>query len=81
MWTGTNIQNDDLHPADEDTASDITDGDENNGATQATSGYEIHWDYFDLRFTYGGYTHDRDTETDGGETSASAFRIAYTVNF
>jgi predicted nucleic acid-binding Zn-ribbon protein len=79
MWNGTNIRNDDINGG--DGASDISDGDENNDTTQSVSGYEVHWDYFDLRFTYGGYTNDPNADVANDETAASAFRIAYTVNF
>lgn len=77
MWTGTNI----TETTGDDTASDISGGDANNGITQSTSGYEIHWDYFDLRFTYGSYSHDPNTSVANDTTNATAFRIAYTVNF
>ncbi|MGL4612105.1 MAG: S-layer homology domain-containing protein [Trueperaceae bacterium] len=80
-WSGTNVTDRDLadeEPRDaDDFASDISVGDENNDITQSVSGYEIHWDYYDLRFTYGAYTDTYDEESAG----ASAFRIAYKVNF
>jgi hypothetical protein len=81
-WSGTNINTDadSLDSFDNpvgDTATNISDGDEDNDLTQSVSGYEISWDYYDLVFTYGGYT-----STDGVDTTAaSAFRIAYTVRF
>jgi hypothetical protein len=72
-WSGTNINRD----RGDENATDISDGDENNGFTQSTSGYEVHWDYYDLRFTYGAYSNN-----DGvAESGAQAFRIAYKVNF
>lgn len=82
-WSGTNIENrdnEDTPPVArdaDDNATDISDGDENNGLDQSVSGYEIHWDYYDLRFTYGAYNNN-----DGvAESAAQAFRIAYKVNF
>jgi hypothetical protein len=72
-WNGTNINRD----RSDDNATDISDGDENNDLTQSTSGYEIHWDYYDLRFTYGAYDNNDGEATSG----AQAFRIAYKVNF
>jgi hypothetical protein len=81
-WSGTNVKDettsDDAfgNPTD-DTATNISDGDEDNGLSQSVSGYEISWDYYDLVFTYGGYTSNDGVAT----TAASAFRIAYTVRF
>jgi len=68
-WTGTNVQDD---PGD-DTASNISAGDENNGLTQSVSGYEIIWNYWDLEFAYGNYVS-------GDGSSAQAFSISYTVD-
>jgi hypothetical protein len=80
-WSGSNVEDrigDGTTPRDaDDNATDISDGDENNGLDQSVSGYEIHWDYYDLRFTYGAYSNDNGVDTSG----AQAFRIAYKVNF
>jgi hypothetical protein len=82
-WSGTNVEdrnNEDATPAPrdaDDNATDISDGDENNGLEQSVSGYEIHWDYYDLRFTYGAYNNNNGVD----ESAAQAFRIAYKVNF
>jgi hypothetical protein len=83
-WSGTNIENRDDESATppgprdaDDNATDISDGDENNGLDQSVSGYEIHWDYYDLRFTYGAYNNNNGVD----ESAAQAFRIAYKVNF
>lgn len=80
-WTGTNVRaintNSGTHPDPNDFASDISYGDENNGVTQSTSGWELIWDYWDLVFAYGVYNNDN-----GGVTSsAQAFSIAYEVTF
>ncbi len=80
-WTGTNVRaintNSGTHPDPNDFASDISFGDENNGITQSTSGWELIWDYWDLVFAYGVYQNNN-----GGTTSsAQAFSIAYEVNF
>ncbi len=76
-WSGTNITDNDTVGGDPDTATDISAGDENNGATQTTSGFEVAWDYYDLMFTYGDYTN-----TNGATTSrAQAFKINYKVTF
>ena len=68
-WTGTNITN----SVSDDTATDISGGDQNNGVTQSTSGYEIIWNYWDLELAYGVYEN-------GDGSSAQAFSIAYTVD-
>ncbi len=76
-WSGTNITDNDTAGKKPDTATDISAGDENNGATQTTSGFEVAWDYYDLMFTYGDYTN-----TNGATTSrAQAFKINYKVTF
>ena len=77
-WTGTNIEDDTNTLGAGDDATDISGGDEDNGgAVQSTSGYEIVWDYWDLIFAYGVYTNSND----GLEGAAQAFKISYTVNF
>ena len=66
------------------TATNISEGDENNGSTQTTTGYEISWDYFDLTFGYAAYTASVADATDAarnGDSAGQAFKIAYTVNF
>jgi hypothetical protein len=88
-WTGTNIRGialDDGSPIDpDDDATDISDGDAFNNGVQSVSGYEIHWDYYDLRFTYGAYNNSVTGSTDptlvNNSTGSQAFRIAYKVNF
>ncbi len=45
--------------------------------SEALFGYEVTWNYYDLRFAYGNYTNTRD----GVGSSAQAFSIKYTVNF
>ncbi len=76
-WTGTNIQN--ANTVGADSASDISDGDLWTGAdqSQATNGYEVIWNYWDLELAYGNYTNDNG----GVASSAQAFRISYTVDF
>lgn len=71
-----------------DNATDIGRGDANNGATQATTGYEIIWNYYDLQFAYGSYTDSitgagaaSDTTAGDRETGGQYFRIKYTVTF
>lgn len=67
-YTGTNV--------DYDTPSE---GDEfTGGATGSVSGYEIVWNYYDLEFSYGGYTN---TDMDGDTTFAAAFGVSYSVEF
>ena len=83
-YTGTNMTLETNSNGSGDDATDISAGDEDNGATQATTGYEIIWDYWDLEFAYGAYT-DSITNSDGGtadrNTGGQYFRIDYTVNF
>ncbi|NBC94754.1 MAG: hypothetical protein GVY27_00185 [Deinococcus-Thermus bacterium] len=45
------------------------------------SGFEVEWNYYDLMFAYGIYDHDPDTDNDGDETGAQAFRVSYEVAF
>src|SRR5690554_3121447 len=76
-WTGTNINNALNTRGTGDGATDISAGDQNNGETQSTTGYELIWDYWDLEFAYGVYEN-----TDArGVASAQAFSISYTVSF
>lgn len=82
-WTGTNIS-DRYDPPGfaDDSATNISAGDENNGLTQATNGYEVVWNYWDLEVAYGVYTSS--VENDAGtvsNTAGQAFRISYTVDF
>ena len=67
----------------EDFASDISDDDANNGATQTTNGYEVTWDYYGLAFGYGVYfnTNPVGSPSTPGTTAGQAFSISYTVNF
>ena len=78
FYQGTNITNDFTPPGfDDDEATNISMGDENNGVTQTTQGYEIAWTYYGLEFGYGAYVNERgDTSTDG-----QAFTVAYEVTF
>lgn len=80
-YTGHNIQLDPNVNGADDSASDISDGDVNNGATQQTTGYEIVWNYYGAAFSYGAYTSDTDTNVEGGATGGQAFSVSYTVNF
>ncbi len=74
-WSGTNINNDVVTAG--DPASDISEGDENNGLDQSVSGYEVVWDYYDLIFAYAAYDSN-----DGANTSAAqAFKITYVITF
>ena len=55
-----------------------TQSDDSAAGSTATSGYEVQWDYYDLKFTYGVY------ETSLGDIearSAQQFRVTYTVTF
>lgn len=76
-WTGTNINNVTNTRGAGDFATDISGGDVNGTGTQAVSGYELIWDYYDLQFAYGVYTNDNG----GAQSSAQAFQIKYTVSF
>ena len=76
-WTGTNINNVTNTRGAGDFATDISGGDLNGTGTQAVSGYELIWDYYDLQFAYGVYTNDNA----GVQSSAQAFQIKYTVSF
>ena len=89
VYTGTNISTDFDPPgfADDDgdfddTATNISEGDVNNGITQTTSGFEIGWQYYGLEFAYGAY-NSTTPNADGveGETGGQAFRIEYEVEF
>lgn len=81
-WTGTNTTQVTNTLGAGDGATDISarrSGDTNaGGAAEAVFGYEITWDYWDLRFAYGNYTSSRAWGTDA---SAQAFSIKYTVTF
>ena len=77
-YTGTNVEDDTVISTETDGASNISGGDENNGATQTTSGYEVVWDYYDLVFAYAAYDDD---DGAGGVSAAQAFKISYKVTF
>ncbi len=90
-YTGTNMDLTTNTRGSGDNATDISGRDQNNGATQATTGYEIIWNYFDLELAYGAYL---DTITDAATTGVvgsdpagnratggQRFRISYTVTF
>ena len=82
-YSGTNISTD-FTPADfdDDSATNISEGDVPNDVTQTASGYELGWQYYGLEFTYGAYTSTT-PNADGvvGETGGQAFRIQYEVTF
>ncbi len=79
-WNGTNIQTrTNVNLGQNDHASDISDGDVNNGDfQQTTTGYEVIWNYYDLELAYGVYEN---TSRTFGSDSAQAFKISYTVDF
>jgi hypothetical protein len=76
-WTGTNMTttlatlNDGISAG--RNVKDVDRGD----LSEALFGYEVTWNYYDLRFAYGSYTNTRD----GVGSSAQAFSIKYTVAF
>ncbi len=74
-WSGTNINNDVVTAG--DPATDISEGDENNGLDQSVSGYEVVWDYYDLIFAYAAYDSNDGTLT----SAAQAFKITYKITF
>jgi hypothetical protein len=79
-WTGTNTTLVTNTLGAGDGATDIStgrSGDANSGQTETVFGYEVTWNYYDLRFAYGNYTSDRG----GSLASAQAFSIKYTVDF
>ncbi len=79
-WTGTNTTLTTDTGALGDSATDISAGrssDTNSGTSENVFGYEVTWNYYDLRFAYGNYTSDRG----GSLASAQAFSIKYTVDF
>ena len=78
-WTGTNTPLATDTGALGDSATDISagrSGDTNSGQSENVFGYEVTWNYYDLRFAYGNYTSDRG----GSLASAQAFSIKYTVD-
>lgn len=80
-WTGTNTTQVTNTLGAGDGATDISvgrSGDTAGGGAESVFGYEITWDYYDLRFAYGNYTSSRAWGTDA---SAQAFSIKYTVTF
>lgn len=79
-WTGTNTTLATNSGGVTDDATDISagrGGDTNSGLSENVFGYEVTWNYYDLRFAYGNYTSDRG----GNLASAQAFSIRYTVDF
>ena len=76
-WTGTNMTttlntlNDGISAG--RTVKDVDRADQ----SESVFGYEVTWDYYDLRFAYGVYENTRD----GVAASAQAFSIKYTVTF
>ncbi len=86
-WSGKNISLSLVDNKSEGTATNISVGDEFNGSTQTTTGYEINWDYFDLTFGYAAYTASVEGADAvafpgrNGNSAGQAFKIAYTVNF
>ncbi|MDZ7799499.1 MAG: S-layer homology domain-containing protein [Trueperaceae bacterium] len=77
-YSGTNIDDSLLGT---DAATDISEGDENNGLTSTVSGFEVEWDYYDLVFSYGIFDHDPDTSVGNDASTAQAFGVSYTVAF
>ncbi|MFO8149885.1 MAG: S-layer homology domain-containing protein [Trueperaceae bacterium] len=82
QWVGTNTTTATNTLGAGDGATDISagrDGDAANGdQAESVFGYEVEWNYYDLRFAYGVYDSSRDW---GTAASAQAFSIAYTVTF
>lgn len=81
-YTSTNFESEENLTGTGDNATDISDGDANNGFEQETYGYEIIWNYYDLEIAWGAYENYRTQDgTAVEENSAQAFRVAYTVTF
>jgi hypothetical protein len=81
-YTATNFESEENLTGTGDNATDISDGDANNGFEQETYGYEIIWNYYDLEIAWGAYENYRTQDgTSVEENSAQAFRVAYTVTF
>ncbi len=91
-YQGTNISTDidpnnsDDDPDDgDDLATNISEGDFNNGVTQTTQGYEVAWTYYGLEFGYGRYNLNRTANsalgTDATSVNGQAFSVAYEVTF
>ncbi|MBW6454800.1 MAG: S-layer homology domain-containing protein [Trueperaceae bacterium] len=82
QWVGTNTTTTTNTIGAGDGATDISvgrSGDANNGdQAESVFGYEVEWNYYDLRFAYGAYDSSRDW---GTAASAQAFSIKYTVTF
>ena len=76
-WTGTNVATEKNTLGSGDNATDISGGDVDGSGTQSVSGYEVHWNYYDLQITYGAYDHNNA----GATGAAQAFRISYKVEF
>ncbi len=77
-YQGENIQNETSSSgSDDDTATDISDGDEFNNLTQTTTGVEVSWTYYGLSFGYGLYENERGDQTNNGQ----AFTIQYDLMF
>jgi len=81
-YTSTNFESEENLTGSGDNATDISDGDANNGFEQETYGYEVIWNYYDLEIAWGAYENYR-TQNDATveENSVQAFRVAYTVTF
>lgn len=81
-YTSTNFESEENLTGTGDNATDISDGDANNGFEQETYGYEIIWNYYDLEIAWGAYENYRTQDgTSVEENSAQAFRVAYSVTF
>ena len=76
-YQGVNIEDDTNSSGEDDNATDISDGDDNNGLTQTTQGLEVGWVYYGLEFGYGYYSNNRGDATTYGQ----AFSIAYDLEF
>ncbi|MEM6430639.1 MAG: S-layer homology domain-containing protein [Deinococcota bacterium] len=82
FYTSTNFENETNLTGEGDNATDISDGDANNGFEQETYGYEIIWNYYDLEIAWGAYENYRTlNDVSVEENSVQAFRVAYTVTF
>ncbi len=82
FYTSTNFENETNLTGSGDNATDISDGDANNGFEQETYGYEIIWNYYDLEIAWGAYENYRTQDGNSvEENSVQAFRVAYTVTF
>ena len=81
QWVGTNTTQETNTRGAGDGATDISGRrgtDVAAGGNETVFGYEVEWNYYDLRIAYGVYDSSRDW---GTAASAQAFSIKYTVAF